>query len=65
MFNHKHASLRSVIERTFGLWKTKWRILDRKHPKFELKKWVKIETSTMALHNFIRDSEQEDSDFQH
>jgi len=65
LFNRKHASLRSVIERTFGVWKAKWRILDRKHPKYELKKWVKIVTSTMALHNFIRDSQQEDSDFQH
>ncbi|KAL9840399.1 hypothetical protein AtNW77_Chr2g0227821 [Arabidopsis thaliana] len=26
LFNRCHASLRSVIERTFGVWKKKWRI---------------------------------------
>jgi len=48
-----------VIERTFGVWK----ILDRKHPKYGITKWVKIVTATMALHNFIHDSHQEDYDF--
>ncbi|XP_010507440.1 PREDICTED: uncharacterized protein LOC104784067 [Camelina sativa] len=28
LFNRKHSGLRSVIERTFGVWKAKWRILD-------------------------------------
>ncbi|CAA7041964.1 unnamed protein product [Microthlaspi erraticum] len=27
LFNRWHSSLRSVIERTFGVWKKKWRIL--------------------------------------
>ncbi|XP_010423370.1 PREDICTED: uncharacterized protein LOC104708484 [Camelina sativa] len=63
LFNRRHSSLRSMIERTFGVWKAKWRILDRKHPKYELKKWIKIVTATMALHNFIRDSHFEDRDF--
>ena len=65
LFNCKHSSLRSIIERTFGVWKAKWRIMDRKHPKYELKKWIKIVTATMALHNFIRDSQHEDIDFLH
>lgn len=65
LFNRKHSSLRLVIERTCGVWKAKWRTLDRKHPKYELKKWVKIVTATMALHNFIRDSNEEDYDFAH
>ncbi|KAG2270029.1 hypothetical protein Bca52824_064584 [Brassica carinata] len=39
--------------------------MDRKHPKYELKKWIKIVTATMALHNFIRDSQHEDIDFLH
>jgi len=34
LFNRKHLDLRSVIDRTFGVWKAKWRILDRKHPKY-------------------------------
>ena len=65
LFNRKHSGLSAIIERTFGVWKAKWRILDRKHPKYELKKWVKIVTATMALHNYIRDSHHEDSEFSH
>ena len=57
----KHT--KAVIERTFGVWKAKWRILDRKHPKYGLVKWIKLVTATMALHNFIRDSHREDHDF--
>ncbi|KAG2278083.1 hypothetical protein Bca52824_060638 [Brassica carinata] len=52
-----------MIERTFGVWKAKWRVLDRKHPKYELKKWIKIVTATMVLHNFILDSQHGDTDF--
>ncbi|CAL9238835.1 unnamed protein product, partial [Arabidopsis halleri] len=63
LFNRKHSGLRSVIERTFGVWKAKWRILDRKHPKYGVTKWVKIVTATMALHNFIRESHRDDYDF--
>uniref|UniRef100_A0A0D3BM97 DDE Tnp4 domain-containing protein n=1 Tax=Brassica oleracea var. oleracea TaxID=109376 RepID=A0A0D3BM97_BRAOL len=63
LFNRKHSGLRSVIERTFGVWKAKWKILDRKHPKYGLVKWIKLVTATMALHNFIRDSHREDHDF--
>ncbi|XP_033136922.1 uncharacterized protein LOC103853428 [Brassica rapa] len=65
VFNRRHSSLRSVIERTFGVWKAKWRILDRRHPKYGLIKWIKLVTATMALHNFIRDSHREDNDFVH
>lgn len=50
-FNIKHSDVQSMIERTFGVWKAKWRILDRKHPKYGLTKWVKIVTATMAIHN--------------
>lgn len=63
VFNRRHSSMRSVIERTFGVWKAKWRILDRRHPKYGLIKWIKLVTSTMTLHNFIRDSHREDNDF--
>ncbi|XP_018435774.1 uncharacterized protein LOC108808072 [Raphanus sativus] len=65
VFNRRHSRLRSVIERTFGVWKAKWRILDRGHPKYGLVKWMKLVTATMALHNFIRDSHREDNDFVH
>ena len=63
LFNRKHSGLRSVIERTFGVWKAKWRILDLKHSKYGLTKWVKILIATMLIHNFIHDSNREDYDF--
>ena len=65
LFNRKHFGLRTVIERTFGVWKAKWRILDRKHPKYGLTKWMKLVVATMALHYFISDSHREDFDFVH
>ena len=65
MFNRTNSGLRSVIEGTFGIWKSKWRILDRKHPKYKLRKWVKIVTTTMAFYNFIRDSQHEVCGFSH
>ncbi|KAL5553002.1 hypothetical protein UlMin_040403 [Ulmus minor] len=37
MFNYRHASLRNVIERTFGVWKNRFRIL-RGIPKYPLEK---------------------------
>ena len=60
LFNRRPAGLKSIIERTFGVWKAKLRISDIKHPKYELKKWIKIVTTTMVLHDFIRDSQHED-----
>ena len=52
-FNYKHSSLRSVIERTFGVWKNTWKIL-RNIPSYPFKKQVKIVVTTMTLHNCIR-----------
>ncbi|KAK8935066.1 hypothetical protein KSP39_PZI012918 [Platanthera zijinensis] len=52
-FNKAHSSLRSVIERTFGVWKKKWRILS-KMPQYTFKKQRSIVLATMALHNYIR-----------
>lgn len=37
--------------------------MDRKHPKYGLTTWIKLVTTNMALHNFIRDSHWKDSDF--
>lgn len=36
LFNRWHASLRSVIERTFGIWKKKWRVV-KELPRYRLK----------------------------
>ncbi|KAK8947369.1 hypothetical protein KSP39_PZI007396 [Platanthera zijinensis] len=53
MFNHAHSSLRSVIERSFGVWKKKWAIL-RDMPSYSFDKQARIVIATMTLHNFIR-----------
>lgn len=54
-FNHLHASLRNVIERSFGVLKMKWRILQHL-PSYKMWKQSMIIIACMALHNFIRDS---------
>ncbi|TXG72981.1 hypothetical protein EZV62_001560 [Acer yangbiense] len=62
IFNHAHSSLRSIIERTFGVWKKKWSIL-RDMPSYSYEKQVKIVIATMTLHNYIRINAQRDRDF--
>ena len=59
MFNHRHSSLRSVIERTFGVWKERWHILNNM-PSYKFTTQVSIVSATMALHNFIRRAGYED-----
>ncbi|XP_038714981.1 protein ANTAGONIST OF LIKE HETEROCHROMATIN PROTEIN 1-like [Tripterygium wilfordii] len=61
-FNHTHSSLRSIIERTFGVMKKKWLILTRM-PSYKFCTQVKIVVACMALHNFIRRHVIEDEDF--
>ncbi|PKU71154.1 uncharacterized protein LOC110095181 [Dendrobium catenatum] len=53
LFNSRHSSLRSVIERSFGVWKKKWGIL-RDMPNYSFKKQRLIVVGTMGLHNYIR-----------
>ncbi|CAN6697123.1 unnamed protein product [Malus baccata var. baccata] len=62
VFNHTHSSLRSIIERTFGVWKKKWSIL-RDMPNYPFNKQVKIVIATMALHNYIRRYSERDRHF--
>lgn len=53
IFNRAHSSLRSVIERTIGVWKKKWVILRGMRP-YPFPKQCAIVVATMALHNYIR-----------
>ncbi|KAK9274897.1 hypothetical protein L1049_022151 [Liquidambar formosana] len=53
LFNQAHSSLRSVIERSFGVLKARWKILSKIHP-YEHDTQVDIVVASMALHNFIR-----------
>jgi hypothetical protein len=63
VFNQAHSSLWNVIERSFGVLKMKWRILLHL-PSYPVQKQSKIIVACMALHNFIRDHDLDDSIFQ-
>nr|XP_043630821.1 uncharacterized protein LOC122602128 [Erigeron canadensis] len=61
-FNRCHSSLRSHIERSFGILKKRWKILDRM-PKYSVKTQIDVIMATFALHNYIRNSSQQDMMF--
>ena len=52
-FNYLYSSLCSVIERTFGVWKNKWKILRNMTGK-SIRTQSKIIVATIVLHNFVR-----------
>ncbi|KAL3750729.1 hypothetical protein ACJRO7_011685 [Eucalyptus globulus] len=62
VFNRAHSSLRSEIERAFGVLKKKWKIL-KGMPSYPYTKQVKIVIATMALHNYIRRNALNDTHF--
>ena len=62
VFNYFHSSLRSTIERTFGVWKNRFAIL-RHMPNFKYMTQVEIVCATMAIHNFIRRNSISDIEF--
>ena len=61
-FNHAHAKVRNVIERSFGVLKMKFRML-LNMPSFPEDKQARIIVACMALHNFIRESRIADREF--
>lgn len=63
LFNHLYSSIRNVVERTFGVWKNKWRIL-LKMPSYPMDKQMMIVAATMCLNNFIRENDDQDKHFQ-
>jgi hypothetical protein len=62
IFNYLHSSLRNAIERVFGILKNKWRIL-KQIPSYGLVTQKRIILACIALHNFIRDSNLHDKQF--
>lgn len=62
-FNHIHSSLRMCIERSFGVWKAKWAILDKMPVGIPFADQVALVPATMALNNFIRRHDALDDDF--
>ena len=53
IFNRVHSSLCCVIERTFGVWKKRWWILQNM-TSCNYKAQVQIVVASMAIHNYIR-----------
>ncbi|XP_047337289.1 uncharacterized protein LOC124941074 [Impatiens glandulifera] len=63
LFNQAHAKLRNVIERTFGVLKARFPILDKMAPySFQTQRNIVI--ACAALHNFIRKRYRTDSFFE-
>ncbi|XP_061344936.1 uncharacterized protein LOC133290830 [Gastrolobium bilobum] len=63
LFNHRHSSLRNVIERSFGALKNRFPIL-RKMPSFSFWKQALIVIACCAVHN-IRDHQIADKNLAH
>jgi len=63
-FNHLHSSIRNMVERSFGVWKMKWRIV-LKMPSYPMNKKKMIVAAPMCLHDFIRENhgQFDDKDF--
>ena len=59
VFNYTHASLRNVVERTFGVWKKRFPIL-RHINNYRMQTQVMIPVACAVLHNFIRRSREPD-----
>lgn len=52
LFNFRHSSARNVVERTFGVFKRRWRIFDRQH-EYSIRTQVKLIYALAAIHNLI------------
>ncbi|KAL6657379.1 hypothetical protein ACP70R_005159 [Stipagrostis hirtigluma subsp. patula] len=59
IFNYHHSSLQSVIERAFGVLKSKWQIL-KGIPLYPMDKQKKIIVACFALHNFATENNEHD-----
>lgn len=60
-FNRAHSSLRSCIERTIGVFKSRFQVVYCM-PWYSIKTQVQIILSAMAFHNFIRRDRDPDDD---
>ncbi|XP_077249414.1 protein ANTAGONIST OF LIKE HETEROCHROMATIN PROTEIN 1-like [Tasmannia lanceolata] len=53
LFNHRHSSCRNVIERTFGILKKRFNILNEE-PMYNFEKQIDIFLACCCIHNHIR-----------
>ena len=61
LFNLRHASLRNVIERIFGVLKRKYQIL-RTPSEYSIETQTRIILACCVLHNFVRSIEGKHAD---
>ncbi|XP_072062297.1 uncharacterized protein [Arachis hypogaea] len=59
-FNYCHSSLRTVIERTFGVCKARWKILQNMPLRAKFETQCDIIVACFTLHNFIRMMDSDD-----
>lgn len=62
LFNLRHSSLRNVVERVFGVLKNRFHILE-KRPRYDKETQVRLVYALVALYNFIRRTNAEDTLF--
>jgi len=61
LFNLRHASLRNVIERIFGVLKRKYQVL-RTPSEYSMDTQTRLILACCAIHNFVRQREGESAD---
>jgi len=55
LFNHRHSSLRNVIEKTFGVLKKRFPIIaSGTEPHYDVDNMTQIVLACCILHNFLR-----------
>jgi hypothetical protein len=59
LFNLRHSSARNAIERIFGIFKRRFKIL-KSSPEYDMHTQALIPAGLAALHNFIRQYDPED-----
>ncbi|XP_071906029.1 protein ANTAGONIST OF LIKE HETEROCHROMATIN PROTEIN 1-like [Coffea arabica] len=60
LFNRRHSSVRNIIERTFGVWKMRFKILDGPMKNYPIEAQRNIVVACCVLHNFIREMQPYD-----
>lgn len=60
MFNHRHLSIRNVVERTFGVFKKRFPFLGASMPSYSFIRQCDILIACCVIHNYIRDHDMSD-----
>ena len=60
VFKYTHSSLRTMVERTFWIWKSRFTIL-KKHNRYSIKKQAMVPIACVVLHNFMKQEKVNDT----